>query len=145
MTQRGTYGGDFPADLPDEAGATHIGMFVAWAWLTGLANPDIISDIPETLDALNRRTLTPGRLFLSSCDGKFIDEDLSVEGNAFATDYFNSPGKYVDDYTELLANELPSAYHVPDTWDSYDRLKPRLDQRFREWSEKSIATESRMK
>lgn len=23
--------GDFPADLPPEAGATHIGMFMAWA------------------------------------------------------------------------------------------------------------------
>ncbi|MGN6118448.1 MAG: DUF7832 domain-containing protein, partial [Rhodanobacter sp.] len=31
------YGGDFPKDLPDEAGATHTGMFVAWALLSGLA------------------------------------------------------------------------------------------------------------
>jgi hypothetical protein len=24
------YGGDFPADLPREAGSTHIAMFLAW-------------------------------------------------------------------------------------------------------------------
>ena len=24
------YDGNFPADLPDEAGATHIGMFLCW-------------------------------------------------------------------------------------------------------------------
>jgi len=30
------YGGDFPDDLPDEAGATHTGMFLAWALLSGL-------------------------------------------------------------------------------------------------------------
>ena len=27
-------GGDFPDDLPPEAGATHIGMFAAWCMLT---------------------------------------------------------------------------------------------------------------
>jgi hypothetical protein len=24
------YGGDFPAELPDENGGTHIGMYLAW-------------------------------------------------------------------------------------------------------------------
>src|SRR6266404_3538306 len=34
------YGGDFPEDLPREAGATHTGMFVAWALLfTNPARP----------------------------------------------------------------------------------------------------------
>jgi hypothetical protein len=30
------YGGNFPSDLPPEAGATHIGMFLAWVILNGL-------------------------------------------------------------------------------------------------------------
>ncbi|WP_265102660.1 hypothetical protein [Acinetobacter sp. 'aerobic (ED)'] len=30
------YGGDFPADLPQEAGATHIGMFLTWMLLQTL-------------------------------------------------------------------------------------------------------------
>jgi hypothetical protein len=29
--------GDFPKDLPEAAGATHTGMFLAWALLSGLA------------------------------------------------------------------------------------------------------------
>lgn len=29
-------GGDFPKELPPEAGATHIGMFAAWCMLNGL-------------------------------------------------------------------------------------------------------------
>jgi hypothetical protein len=27
------FGGEFPKDLPEEAAATHTGMFVAWAFL----------------------------------------------------------------------------------------------------------------
>jgi len=28
---------------------------------------------------------------------------------------------------------LPSLYHVPDTWASYDRLAPVIAQRYGEW------------
>src|SRR5688572_23363485 len=34
------YGGDFPEDVPEQAGATHMGMFVAWAWSAGLAGEE---------------------------------------------------------------------------------------------------------
>lgn len=30
-------GGEFPKELPPQAGATHIGMFAAWCMLAGLA------------------------------------------------------------------------------------------------------------
>jgi len=33
------YDGEFPADLPPEAGATHIGMYLAWCLLNELAGP----------------------------------------------------------------------------------------------------------
>jgi hypothetical protein len=36
-------------------------------------------------------------------------------------------------YGELLAKGLPSMYHVADTWPNYDKLKKRIDQRYREW------------
>ena len=68
------YGGNFPTDLPAEAGATHIGMFVAWAWLTGLAGEDVMDDMPEAVTALNERTTTPGKSFFDNCDGKFVDK-----------------------------------------------------------------------
>jgi hypothetical protein len=46
------YGGDFPKDLPIEAGATHIAMFAVWAWSNGLAGPLITEDIPDALEAV---------------------------------------------------------------------------------------------
>ena len=133
------YGGNFPTDLPAEAGATHIGMFVAWAWLTGLAGEDVMDDMPEAVTALNERTTTPGKSFFDNCDGKFVDDDLNAVGNAFAVEYFDfKNGQYLNDYDELLTGDLPTVYHVPDTWESFDRLRPRLDERYREWSTRNL-------
>ena len=125
------YGGDFPKDLPDEAGATHTGMFVAWALLSGLAGQIHVEDFPEDLEALRARSITPGQFFFKYCDGKFIDENLNDQGNVFAAAYFDlENGSYLADYETVLVAEFPSLYHVPDTWQNFDRLKPTLDSRF---------------
>jgi hypothetical protein len=128
------YGGNFPKDLPIEAGATHTGMFVAWAFLSGLAGDIFIDDFPEEIPKLQSRSVTPGRFFLESCDGKFIDEDLNDLGNSFAQAYFDfETGKYIADYELILGPGLTDLYHVEDTWENFDRLKPTLDRRFAEW------------
>lgn len=127
-------GGEFPADLPAEAGATHTGMFVAWALLSGLSGRIHIEDCPEDLPRLQTRQVTPGSFFLEACDGKFTDEDLSEEGNAFAREYFDfEKGQYLRDYELVLGGGLASLYHVADTWENYDRLAPCLDQRLDDW------------
>lgn len=64
------YGGDFPEELPDEAGATHTGIFLAWALLVGLSGEFHVDDSPEDIPRLKMRSLTPGQFFLESCDGK---------------------------------------------------------------------------
>jgi hypothetical protein len=48
------YGGDFPKDLDDMAGATHIGMFVAWCLLNGLGGALHTEEFPEDLHGLDR-------------------------------------------------------------------------------------------
>lgn len=132
------YGGDFPADLPQEAGATHAGMFIAWALLSGLSGDLHTSDFPEDIPVLRERSTTPGAFFLSACDGKFTDEDLSEEGNAFAGFYYDvESGGYLADYERTLGKDLPagrnSLYHIADTWENFDKLKPVLDSRLAEW------------
>jgi hypothetical protein len=128
------YGGDFPKDLSDEAGATHAGMFVAWALLAGLAGDIHIEEFPEGVEKLRSRTVTPGQFFLEACDGKFTDEDLNDEGNAFAQEYFEfERGSYLEDYGRLLAEDLPSQYHVQDSWTNFDKLRPSLDKKFEDW------------
>jgi hypothetical protein len=128
------YGGNFPGDLPPEAGATHTGLFLAWALLSGLAGNMHLSEFPEDLEKLRVRSITPGLFFLDLCDGKFTDDDLNEEGNAFAQAYFDfDHGLYLSDYDHVLSRGLPSQYHVADTWDNYEKLRPVLDKRLEEW------------
>ena len=129
------YGADnFPKELPLVSGAIHTGMFVAWGLLSGLAGE--IHE-PQLIEQLKRRSNTPGQFFLDDCDGKFTDEDLNDEGNAFAAAYFDfETGEYLKDYEQILAAEAPTLYHVADTWENFDLLKPVLDRRFAEWRSK---------
>jgi hypothetical protein len=112
------YGADnFPKDLAEAAGATHTGMFVAWALLSGLAGSIHIEDFPDHILKLANCSVTPAAFFLEACDGKFTDEDLSEEGNRFAGDYF----------------EFETRRFLADYWDNFDRIRPVLDKRYAEW------------
>ena len=121
---------EYPKELPREAAATHTGMFIAWALLAGLGGELAPDDLPP----LQSRSITPGRFFHERCDGKFVDEQLNAEGNAFTAAYFDlDKGSYLRDYDAVLCRGYETAYQVPDTWENFDKLKPRLDRRLDEW------------
>jgi tripartite-type tricarboxylate transporter receptor subunit TctC len=123
---------DFPKDLPAQAAGTHSGMFLAWALLGGLGSSMHTGGVKNLKD----RQVTPGAFFYEECDGKLTDEDLNAEGNAFAKAYFDpESGRYLRDYDAMLCDGLATAYHVRDTWQNFDKLKPRLDRRLAEWRE----------
>ena len=107
------YGGDFPKDLPEEAGATHTGMFVAWALLAGLAGEIHTTESPEDLRDLQSRTVTPGHFFM--------------------TRRLDTPDRFLADYEKTLAKTEPSLYHIEDSWANFDLLKPVFDERFAAW------------
>ena len=130
------YGGDFPPDLPREAGATHIAMFLAWAALNGLAGDYHKIDSAKELAELLAREITPGAWFIRTCDEKFTDEDLSEEGNQFAAAYYGDGGSYVSDYCDAFP-DVPSLYHVEASWVSFDALAPIIANRLRGWRLKS--------
>jgi len=132
------YGGDFPADLPREAGATHIAMFVAWAVLNGLASDYHTVDSAEQLAKLRAREVTPGAWFIGICDEKFTDEEQNDEGNAFAASYYGeggSYGSYLKDYCDAFP-DVSSAYSVDDSWISFDALAPTIAGRLQAWRRK---------
>lgn len=125
-------GGDYPPDLPEENGGTHIGMFLAWAILNKLEGD--LHKSSGLISKVRDRSMT-GRQFLESeCDCKFTEEDLSEEGNEFASIYYEQ-NQYLDDYSDVLGGGLPSLYHVEDTWENYDKLSPVIDSRYSRWKE----------
>ena len=130
------YGGDFPKHLPNEAGGTHIGMYLAWALLAGLASKEHVEDQKEEMRLLQTRDVTPGQYFMKYCDGKFISDDLNKSGNEFTKQYYQDNGKevshFLEDYTSVT-EDYEDLYEVPDDWKIFDELKLLIDQRFQEW------------
>src|SRR5262245_40640906 len=129
-------GGDYPSDLPPENGGTHIGMFLAWAIINGLAGDHLRRYAKTELDALAARHVTGGEFLRRVCDGKFCDDELNDEGNAFARDYYGEGGDvgpYFQDYDDALCAGLPSIYHVADVWENYDRIAAVIDERYAAW------------
>jgi hypothetical protein len=124
--------GDFPDDVPEENGGTHIGIFLAWAILRGLEGDFHREQSAGDLAAVRARTMTGREFLFQDCDGKLTEEDLSAEGNAFAAAYYE-PDTYLHDYDEILGADLPTMYHVEDSWAAFDKLAPRLDHRHAEW------------
>ncbi|WP_199553937.1 DUF7832 domain-containing protein [Sandaracinobacteroides hominis] len=130
------YGGDFPADLPPAAGATHIGLFAVWMQLNGHGS----ALHADGLEGLRRRAVNPAVWFLQNCDEKLTDADLSEEGNRFAERYYlhdeerieEGEPSYLVDYMGRFP-DADGAYSVADDWDSYDRLAPILTHRFALW------------
>jgi hypothetical protein len=131
------YGGDFPAGLDDVCGGTHIGMFLAWIILHDLVGDEHREDSAEELAAVRERRMTGREFLIRQCDEKFWDADLNHEGLPFTKAYYvgedTSYGDYLRDYEPLLAQGLPSAYHVQDSWENYDRLAPAIDSAYRHW------------
>lgn len=129
------YGGDYPPDLPAENGATHIGMFLAWMVLHGLEGALHREEWPDALAELRARRISGRTFLMRQCDGALGENDMSAEGNAFAEAYYASDG-YISDYKGALGGNMPTLYHVADTWENYDRIAPVIDRRFKAWKEK---------
>jgi hypothetical protein len=128
------YGGDFPKDLPRENGGTHIGMFLAWAIMTGLEGGELKANCPSSLAAVRARQMTGRQFLFGECDEKLWDVDLNDLGNAFAAHYYTSPEwRYLKDYERIMAAGLPSMYHVEDTWDNFEKIAGVISQRFDDW------------
>ena len=119
------YEGEYPADLPPEAGATHIGMFLAWMLLHGFASGDVQEDAAAELAALQRREISGAEFLRRVCD-----EALTEDGEGY--------GLYIDDYIATFAlsddtDDDNCLYRLNDNWDNYDKLAAVIDRRYDEW------------
>jgi hypothetical protein len=130
------YGGKYPDDLPPEAAATHIGMFVAWCVLQGLNSAELLEDFGAEVKKLRNRKLGPGA-FLLVMDEKFCSDALNDEGNAFTLAYYqgkNHDSRYVDDFFAAFKVDGSTIYGVPDTWKTFDTLSARIARRYGAWT-----------
>jgi hypothetical protein len=115
---------------PTEAGGTHIGHFLGWAMIRGLASAEMATRLPQLLS----REKTGRDLLFDHCDGKLMDSDLSERGSAFAEHYCGAP--YLTDYLRMFGQKddrFDRLANVPDDWRTQQSVIERLDRRYSEW------------
>lgn len=131
------YDGNYPDELPQSQAFVHMGMFLAWLIDHDLYSEEFRDNFGKQIVALKARVIT-GAYLLEQADGVFADDMLGNEGNAF-TRYYYGParhsGHYLFDYEEVVGSDMPTLYHVGDTWENYERIAAVLDRRYQEWIE----------
>jgi hypothetical protein len=131
------FGGNFPDELDMRQAFIHTGMFLGWLIDSKLISDEFRNEFSEEIQAFKERQISGARIF-EFIDGTLMLDNLNEIGNKFALEYFVfETGKYLNDYDQLLSKELPSTYHVKDTWENYEMLKVVLDARFAEWKKKN--------
>ncbi len=121
------------AEANAEWGASHLGLFVAWA-----ASHDLLSAaLRKPAMALKARSTRPLDWLFAHRDGRLAEADLTEAGNRFARYYYGTPaeglhageGSYLQDFIATLKGGDDTTL-VEDSWENYDRLAPIIDQRY---------------
>ena len=123
--------GNFPDNLPIEQAYVHIGMYLGWVIQNGLYSEYFEDEAEIQIFRFKRREISC-TILSEIWDGYLGHELFNRQGNMF-TYYYYGGGLYRNDYDELLVKQLPSIYHVNDSWENYDKMALRIDMRFQDW------------
>lgn len=125
--------GEFPKGIPATQAFVHTGIYLGWVIDNGLTSAEFAADLQQEIQRFKARQLTGPGVY-RAVDGVFSADMLSENGAAFTRHYFDfKKGKFLRDYEAMWVDRFPSAYHVPDTWESYDAIKPVIDRRYQAW------------
>lgn len=124
--------------LPIEQAEVHTAFFLGW-----IIDNDLYSEMfaqepreQELIKQYKARKVTALEVY-EWWDTCLVGDMLNDEGNAFAQAYFDfERGKYLSDYQELLARDLPSFFHVEYNWENYETIRSRIDERYKSWKGK---------
>lgn len=131
------YGGNYPQGLPPENAGTHIGIYLAWIIHRELGSKQLVKLGGETYQKVLRREATGRDLLFAELDEKFFPQLLNSEGGAFTRAYYET-NDFLNDYDLVLGGDLESLYHVQDTWENYDKMAARLDERLAAWRSERV-------
>lgn len=123
--------GGFPDNLPIEQAHVHIGMYMGWIIDAELYSEYFEEESDTQIYRFKRREISPA-LLSGTWNGYLASELFTEEGNMF-TYYYYGGGLFKKDYFKLLAQELPSIYHVKDSWENYDLISKKITERYQNW------------
>jgi hypothetical protein len=121
------------AGLSLDQAYVHTAFYLGWLIDNGLTGEEFRSDWQEEIAAFKAREISAVAVY-QACDGCFVDDMLNDEGNGFTQAYFDfSRGPYMDDYRQMLGNDLATEFGVPWSWSNYECIANRITQRFNAW------------
>jgi hypothetical protein len=110
-------------------------MYLTWVIARRLHDPEFFAALPDGEHYLlqiasRKRTAMALRQTL---DGTLPSEILSPEGQAFSDWYYaDQHAEFLDDWVAEFGDDA-NMYAVPDSWETFDRIAPRIDARFDLW------------
>ena len=114
--------------------AIHIGFYVHWLVKHRLLSQWFQEEVgQESLDAVNQGKTNGYDFLVGFCDGKLVDDDMSVEGKAFTDAYYKE--MYFGDLDIALPDDMKRGdmKWAPYSQDRFHRIADILDRRFDEW------------
>jgi hypothetical protein len=128
--------GRFPADVDKHQAYVPAGFLIAWLAEERLLSAEAEREFWTQLERLRARAATGAETY-RLLGGVLASDLLQPKADAFLRDYLNpDSGGYWADYHELSIG-LPSEYHVPDSWASYDRISAFIDRSFSRWCDRT--------
>ncbi|MBL7953569.1 MAG: hypothetical protein JNJ91_00930 [Flavobacteriales bacterium] len=116
---------------------THTGMYLMWLDARGFLDPPTDETDAQRLALARQRQLTPGAFFGAVYGGWFGPEEITDEGLDFTRSYYTDKG-YKADYRAHVLKPRSNFYSAADTWETYDRISPVLDERYAAWKEAQL-------
>jgi hypothetical protein len=123
--------GNFPDNLPIEQAYVHIGMYLGWIIENDLYSEYFEDEAEIQIFRFKRREISC-TILSEIWDGYLGHELFSKEGNMF-TYYYYGGGLYKGDYDQTLVQQLPSIYHVDDSWENYETMAKLMSVRYNDW------------
>jgi hypothetical protein len=130
-------GGEFPPTSPEEFGGTHIALMLRWCFQKGWAGELHTEDSKEDLESLLRGELSATEYLFTWCDGKFTDEDLTADGNAFMRHYYVR-GTYHEDYERRFGDKM---YVAGEDQHDFAEFSEMVEARYRAFASSPAASE----
>lgn len=117
--------------LPRRQAYVHTAHYFGW-----LAERDKFSQqhaAPLMFRLLRWRLITPMRVY-AHFDGCLTEDMLTEEARAFSICYFDFElGQYLTDYCAVSQSTLNDMLRTRFTWQIYEAMLQRIDERFRRW------------
>ena len=123
--------GDFPANLPIEKAYLHIGLYMGWIIENDMYSHYFEEEAATEIYRFKRKEI--GCIILAEIWNGALSHDLFNEEANLFTYYYYAGGLFKNDYLDVLVKDHETMYHVEDTWQNFQDISQRMNQRLDEW------------